>query len=148
MRRINKIIVHCSATPEGKDYTIDDIYDWHVNGNGWLDVGYHFIVYRDGEIVQGRKMSAVGSHVKGHNHDSIGVCYIGGMDAGNKFAKDTRTREQKASLEKFLRYLSYHFNAPIVGHNDYAAKACPSFNAKTEYAGINSDLADLRLVVN
>lgn len=53
MRRINKIILHCSATAEGKDYTIDDTYDWHVNQNGWSNIGYHFIVYRDGEIAQG-----------------------------------------------------------------------------------------------
>ncbi len=147
MRRINKIIVHCSATAEGKDYTIDDIYDWHVNQNGWSNIGYHFIVYRDGEIAQGRKMSDVGAHVKGHNHDSIGVCYIGGMDAKNQYAKDTRTPKQKEALDKLLRYLSYHFNAPIAGHNQYATKACPSFDARVEYKEINDDLGAMRLAV-
>lgn len=147
MRRINKIIVHCSATPEGKDFTVDDVYNWHVKGNGWSDIGYHFLVYRDGTIVQGRKLKDVGAHVRGHNHDSIGVCYIGGMDAANKHAKDTRTEAQIKSLDTLLTYLSFHFNSPVSGHNQYAAKACPSFDAAKEYDYINKKLGAMRLAV-
>lgn len=147
MRKINKIIVHCSATPEGRSHSLDDFRKWHVDGNGWKDVGYHFIVDTDGSIYAARPLNQIGAHTIGHNADSIGVCYVGGVDADMK-PKDTRTAEQKESLDKLLTYLAYSFNAPISGHNDYTnAKACPSFKAKTEYAYINEDLNDMRMIV-
>lgn len=147
MRKINKIIVHCSATPEGRSHSLADFRKWHVDGNGWKDVGYHFIVDIDGSIYVARPLSQIGAHTIGHNADSIGVCYVGGVDADMK-PKDTRTAEQKESLDKLLTYLAYSFNAPISGHNDYTnAKACPSFKAKIEYAYINEDLNDMRMIV-
>lgn len=147
MRKINKIIVHCSATPEGRPHTLADFKRWHVDGNGWDDVGYHFIIDIDGSIYAARPLNQAGAHTKGHNGDSIGVCYVGGVDADMK-PKDTRTAEQEESLDKLLTYLAYSFNAPISGHNDYTnAKACPSFKAKEEYAYINENLNDMRMVV-
>lgn len=147
MRQINKTIVHCSATPEGRSHTLADFRQWHVAGNGWSDIGYHFIIDIDGTIYPARPIQSAGAHVKGHNADSIGVCYVGGVGADMK-PKDTRTAEQKESLNKLLTYLAYSFGAPISGHNDYTgAKACPSFKAKAEYAHINEDLRDMRMVV-
>lgn len=143
MRKINKIILHCSATPEGRSHSLDDFRRWHVDGNGWKDVGYHFIIDIDGSIYAARSLNQAGAHTIGHNTDSIGVCYVGGVDADMK-PKDTRTDAQKESLDQLLTYLSYRFDASISGHNDYTnAKACPSFKAKEQYEYINHRLKHL-----
>lgn len=135
-RNITEIIVHCSATPEGKDYTVNDIRQWH-KAQGWNDIGYHWVVYRDGTVHPGRSESIAGAHTTGHNSNSIGVCYIGGMDSSNKNPKDTRTPEQKQALLKLLKELKSRYpNAKIYSHNKFAAKACPSFDATTEYRNI------------
>ena len=143
MREIRDIIVHCSATKPSQDFGVNDIRRWHV-GQGWSDVGYHFIVKLDGTIEKGRPISVIGAHVKGFNSNSIGVCYIGGVDESGK-PSDTRTEAQKESLDQLLTYLAYRFNAPISGHNDYTgAKSCPSFKAKEQYAYINYKLDKLK----
>ena len=135
-RRIDKIIVHCSATPEGKDYSIDTIRKWHLQ-RGFSDIGYHYIIYRDGSIHTGRDESVIGAHCKGHNSNSIGVCYIGGVAADGKTPKDTRTNEQRQSLLKLLKELKVKYpKASIHGHRDFANKACPSFDATKEYSSI------------
>ena len=134
MRKINSIIVHCSATPEGKPFTVADIDRWHRQ-RGFAQIGYHYVIYLDGSVHTGRPLSQVGAHCQGHNTNSIGICYIGGMTADNKHPKDTRTEAQKQSLIALLRQLRAQFpNAVIHGHRDYAAKACPSFDATKEYA--------------
>lgn len=136
MRKINEIIVHCSATPEGRDYTVEDIDRWHRK-RGFVCIGYHYVIYRDGTIHAGRDVARVGAHCKGHNSRSIGICYIGGMDAQNRHPKDTRTDEQKKSLLSLLKHLRRQYpGAAIHGHRDFANKACPSFDATAEYANI------------
>ncbi len=133
MRIINEIIIHCSATPEGKDYTVNQIRQWHKQ-RGFSDIGYHYVVYRDGSIHTGRPIERIGAHCSGHNAYSIGVCYIGGVAKDGKTPKDTRTAAQKASLIKLIKDLRKKYpNATIHGHREYANKACPSFDAKTEY---------------
>ena len=135
-RKINEIIVHCSATPEGKDYSVDTIRKWHLQ-RGFADIGYHYIIYRDGSIHTGRDESVIGAHCKGHNSNSIGVCYIGGCASDGKTPKDTRTAEQKQSLVKLLKELKAKYpQASIHGHRDFANKACPSFDATKEYSSI------------
>ena len=76
MRNINEIIIHCAATPEGKNFTVEQIRDWHVNGNGWRDIGYHFVIYLDGSVHKGRPIEEVGAHCRGHNANSIGICSV------------------------------------------------------------------------
>jgi len=83
LKTINKLIVHCSATREGQDITVDTIRDWHLK-RGWSDIGYHYVVKLDGTIETGRSVELMGAHVKGHNKDSIGICYIGGVEADGK----------------------------------------------------------------
>ena len=135
-RKIKEIIVHCSATPEGKDYSVDTIRKWHLQ-RGFSDIGYHYIIYRDGSIHTGRDESVIGAHCKGHNSNSIGVCYIGGVAADGKTPKDTRTIEQKQSLVKLLKELKTKYpQASIHGHRDFSSKACPSFDATKEYSSI------------
>lgn len=135
-RNITEIIVHCSATPEGKDYTVKDIDGWH-RARGFNGIGYHYVIYRDGAVAKGRDESVVGAHCTNHNSKSIGICYIGGMDSANKNPKDTRTPQQKESLLKLLKELKKKYpNAKIYGHRDFANKACPSFDATKEYANL------------
>lgn len=92
MREIKSIILHCSATPEGKDFTVADITRWHKE-RGFRTIGYHYVVYRDGTVHKGRPVEQIGAHCEGHNKDSIGVCYIGGLMADGNTPKDTRTAE-------------------------------------------------------
>lgn len=135
-RTINEIIIHCTATPEGKDYTVDTIRQWHRQ-RGFSDVGYHYIIHSNGQIDDGRDVNVAGAHCSGHNSHSIGIAYIGGMTADNKSAKDTRTDEQRTAIKRLLRALrSIYPKAKIHGHRDFAAKACPSFDATSEYKNI------------
>ena len=127
--KTTEIILHCSATPEGKDYTVETIDRWHKDRK-FSCIGYHFIIYRDGSIHRGRPEETVGAHCVGHNSNSIGICYIGGLFEDGKRPKDTRTTEQKESLNSLLSYLmgKYKITMPnIHGHYEFANKACPSF---------------------
>lgn len=136
MRDISEIIVHCSATPRGRNVDTAEIRRWHTEDNGWSDIGYHFVVELDGDIGVGRPQERSGAHCKGKNATSIGVCYVGGI-AENGTAEDTRTDEQKVSLETLLGLLKKSYPSAIIyGHRDFSAKACPSFDAKSEYAHI------------
>lgn len=150
-RRIDLIIVHCSDTPEGRHNTVEDIRAWH-KAKGWADIGYHFVVYIDGSIHNGRDVDKVGAHCSGHNSNSIGICYVGGCEGevkngkivpktdknGYHIPKDTRTWEQKESLKYILKELKKMYpNAKIYGHHDFdKGKPCPCFDAKKEYQDI------------
>jgi len=131
MRKIDEIIIHCTATPERRDVTMAELRRWH-KARGFSDVGYHYVIARNGEVMAGRKEETIGAHCEGHNAHSIGVCYVGGCNKNGK-PKDTRTEAQNASLvallSKLLSYYSLTVN-DIHGHNEYAAKACPSFNVQ------------------
>ena len=142
MKEIKNIIVHCSATREGDDSINAEVIDrWHKK-RGWKGIGYHFVVLIDGSIETGRMINKCGAHTKGMNCSSIGVCYIGGVESernedGKYEAKDTRTPEQIATLLELLRLLKKIYpDAKIHGHRDFAAKACPSFDATDEYKNI------------
>lgn len=129
MRQIKEIIIHCSATPEGRDWTIKDIERDH-KAKGYKKVGYHYVVCLDGSIEKGREEKEIGAHCKGHNAHSIGICYIGGCDSEMR-AKDTRTDEQKTSLVKLIQGLKLHYPGILVhGHNKYANKDCPCFGVE------------------
>ena len=135
-REIKEIIVHCAATPEGKNFTVKDINKWHIE-RGFDCIGYHYVIYLDGSIHNGRGLNKPGAHCTGHNSKSIGICYIGGVDKDGKTPKDTRTKEQKESLLLLLKALKTKFpKATIHGHKDFANKACPSFNASVEYKNL------------
>lgn len=135
MRTINEIIVHCSATPEGRSFSAADIDRWHRQ-RGFSGIGYHYVVLLDGVVERGRPEEGVGAHCKGHNRQSIGVCYIGGLDSCNKL-KDTRTTAQRHALLQLMRELKQRFStATVHGHCEFAAKACPCFNAAAEYENV------------
>lgn len=135
-RDIKEIIVHCAATPEGKNFTVKDIDKWHKQ-RGFTCIGYHYVIYLDGSIHTGRNLNLSGAHCTNHNYKSIGVCYIGGVAKDGKTPKDTRTQAQKDSLIALLKELKAMFpNAKIHGHRDFACKACPSFDASAEYKNL------------
>lgn len=126
-RAISKIILHCTATPEGKDYTVEQIRQWHL-ARGFSDIGYHFVVYRDGSVHRGRHIEQIGAHCSGQNACSIGISYVGGCAKDGKTPKDTRTPEQTIALHKLVEDLLNQFpGATLHGHYEFANKACPSF---------------------
>lgn len=148
-RRIDLILVHCTATPEGKDYTVDQIREWHTapkpKGNGWSDIGYHYIIYRDGSVHLGRDVDIAGAHCEGYNSYSIGIVYVGGLEnipgkpVSELPSKDTRTEAQKLALVDLLVKLRRLYpHAEISGHRNYdkKGKTCPSFDARNEYRDI------------
>ena len=137
MRKIDKIILHCSATPEGRDHDVEDIRRWHLR-RGFSDIGYHYLIHIDGTIEPGRPIEKRGAHTAGFNKGSIGICYVGGMDKDMKHPKDTRTKAQKDSLIKLMHELIYKYNKDMTihGHNEFANKACPSFNVQVEYENL------------
>jgi N-acetylmuramoyl-L-alanine amidase len=137
MRKINKIIVHCTATPEEREVTTSDLHKWHVEERGWKDIGYHFFIDIFGKVHECRPVEQTGAHTKGNNWDSIGVCYAGGLDKDLK-TKDTRTEEQKDALEHLLCQLKDTYGGVVYGHRDFSTKDCPSFDAKTEYDYISN----------
>jgi N-acetyl-anhydromuramyl-L-alanine amidase AmpD len=152
-RRIDEIIIHCTATPEGKDKTVEQIRKEH-KAQGWADIGYHYIIYRDGSVHEGRDVNIAGAHVSGHNSYSIGIAYVGGLEPETCAPyhllkpKDTRTDLQKAALLSLLLDLRKLYPKAIIqGHRDFSpdkngngivepnewVKDCPCFNAKAEY---------------
>lgn len=136
-RAIDELIWHCAATREGQDFTVADIRAWHKQ-RGFSDIGYHYVVYRDGRIMLGRPVGQQGAHCadSGKNRGTIGACYIGGVAADGKTPKDTRTQAQRASMLWLTRELARrHPIKRVTGHNQYAVKACPSFDVRKDELG-------------
>lgn len=133
MRAINEIIIHCTATPENRAVTVGEIRSWH-KAQGYNDIGYHYVIMLDGSICVGRSLEIVGAHCLGHNAFSVGVAYVGGVDANGK-AKDTRTFKQRRALRRLVDALKTAFPTitKVSGHNEYANKDCPCFDAKNEF---------------
>lgn len=134
-RKINELVIHCSATKEGQEYTVDDIERWHKQ-RGWREIGYHYVVHLDGTIIETyRKPGEVGAHVRGRNRSTLGVCYIGGLDSYGR-PRDTRTPAQRAAMRWLAIALAEKHRLKIIsGHNQYAAKACPCFDVPTDELG-------------
>lgn len=145
MRKIDYIVIHCSATKEGENFSAKDIDRWHRK-RGYRSIGYHYVIRLDGTLESGRPEEQVGAHVKGYNARSIGVCYIGGLSRTAE-PKDTRTDAQKSMLRWLVEKLKQKYpKAQVVGHRDLSPdrngngkvdkwewlKACPSFDVKTE----------------
>ena len=137
-RDVNEIILHCSATREGQDISVETIRGWHVDGRGWSDIGYHVVILLDGTVEAGRPMRRSGAHVRGRNKHSIGVCYIGGVEADGKTAKDTMTPAQEQAFRNYVTTVRQILGpyVAISGHNQYSSKACPSFDVREKFADI------------
>lgn len=132
-RKINKIIIHCSATPPNMDIGVDEIREWHTTPpENYSDVAYHYILRRDGHCEAGRDVEKAGAHCRGHNSDSIGVCLIGGVDKDMKPQSNFTNAQWSAlpSTIRFIRALVGDNLLPIYGHNEFSSKACPSFDVQ------------------
>lgn len=133
MRNITEIIIHCSATPAGREVHASDIDRYH-RLRGFSGIGYHYLVTAAGDVEKGRPDDQVGAHCLHHNKNSIGVCYVGGLDAETMLPADTRTPAQRKALINLLGRLRARYpRAVIHAHRDFADKACPCFDATTEY---------------
>lgn len=129
MGPITHLTIHCAATPEGRHVDAATIGAWDKAKFG--QVSYHHVIELDGKVTQTLKDDQKGAHVGGHNTGNIGICYIGGMDAQNKVAKDTRTPAQKHALAELVRtYQGRYPGLHVLGHRDWpdVVKACPSFD--------------------
>jgi len=142
----NFLVVHCSAwNPETRtQFTgVEDIREYHIKKNGWKDIGYHYVIRRDGTRELGRPTWAVGAHVEGENWQSLGICLVGGVDDAGQPANNF-TPEQMTTLEHALvvLYQQYYGRAKVVGHHDFdgVKKACPSFDAKGWWVPIGAAL--------
>ena len=134
MRRIDLIVIHCSATRENRSFPVTSLIACHQARFGFT--GYHYYITRDGQTYQTRHENLVGAHARHYNKHSIGVCYEGGLDANGRPA-DTRTEAQKHALWALLKSLRQDYpEAKILGHRNLpqVAKSCPCFNAEAEYA--------------
>lgn len=144
MRLINRMVIHCAATPAGAVFTSADIRQWHL-ARGFNNIGYHYVILLDGTLETGRPLEKAGAHAQGFNTASIGVCYVGGMLNGK--AHDTRTEAQKTTLRTLVDlFKSVYPNMIVCGHRDLSVdlngdgvitpnewmKDCPSFDVKTE----------------
>lgn len=131
MRQITRIIIHCAATTPDQDVGVDDIRRWHRQ-LGWRDVGYHYVIRRDGRLELGRDIALAGAHAVGHNHDSIGICLAGGLN--RQGVPDCNyTRHQWQRLESLVRDLikTTPTITDVLGHRDLnAGKACPCFSVR------------------
>ena len=127
MRNIDTIIIHCSDTPPSMDIGVDEIRRWHVEERGWDDIGYHFVIRRDGTIEPGRNIDIQGAHAAGHNHGSLGICVVGGQTALGE-PDCNYTSEQWKSLDQLCTDMDFMYSADIIGHRDVSKKDCPCFD--------------------
>ena len=128
---VEYLVVHCSATPEDMDIGASDIKRWHLQ-RGWLDIGYHYVIRRDGTVEKGRNDNTPGAHARGYNQKSLGICLVGGVESDGKSPEANYTHAQWESLESLLSVLLVdHEGAQVLGHRDLpnVHKACPSFDA-------------------
>ena len=131
IREVEYLVIHCSATPEDMDIGAEEIRRWHLQ-RGWLDIGYHYFIRRDGLVEKGRNDNVPGAHARGYNEKSLGICLIGGVESDKQTPEANYTHAQWDSLEHLVRTLSGdHEDAVVVGHRDLpgVGKACPSFDA-------------------
>lgn len=135
MRDIDTIVIHCSATRpnwwamERSDDKVDEIRRWHMEERGWSDIGYHYVIDRNGDIVEGRPVERTGAHARGYNKGSIGICLLGGhgSSAEDRF-EDNFTNLQGESLKELIEELDVEYDIKdIIGHNQVSSKSCPGF---------------------
>lgn len=153
MAKLKYLVLHCTATPEGREVSSDDIRAWHTNpvskgGRGWKQVGYTDLIHLNGKVerlVNNNEDANVDpweitNGAKGYNSISRHVVYVGGVVADGETAKDTRTKAQLVAMEGYVKeFHRKHPNVRIIGHNEVAAKDCPSFDVQVwlKEIGIN-----------
>ena len=148
MTDVNRIVIHCSATEQWRDVSVDEIRRWHKL-RGFKDIGYHYVIGLDGTVHAGRSVSMMGAHAMGYNDKSIGICYVGGLERNTKEPMDTRNPKQKESLVNLVETIKNIFDIKYIdGHRDLSVdlngdgvitpnewmKQCPCFDVHKEFA--------------
>lgn len=129
------IAIHCSDTPPSMEIGVDEIRSWHVDDNKWSDIGYHYVIKRDGTIENGRDIQKVGAHERRINRTSVAICLVGGKTQNFKEPDFNYTDKQMASLRSLVtRLVRYYPKAQVVGHNEFSEKTCPNFNVPAWWA--------------
>ena len=123
------IIVHCAATKPSQDVGVREIRQWHKE-RGFLDVGYHFVIRRDGTVEDGRDVDVIGAHCEGKNYTSVGVCLVGGIDDKGNFEANFTSAQMNALRSLIVTLQAKYPGAVLRAHHDFAQKACPSFDLK------------------
>ncbi|MCW7552986.1 N-acetylmuramoyl-L-alanine amidase [Endozoicomonas gorgoniicola] len=125
----NYIVIHCSATRANQNVTFDDIKRWHTMERAFFDIGYHWVIERDGSVKQGRPVDDWGAHAKSHNHESVSICLVGGLDDNNQ-SEDNFTPLQKRMLKLLVAgHQALYPEAIVHGHYHLSkVKACPNFD--------------------
>ena len=146
MREIDRIILHCTATESDNDVRIDDVRKWHTDpvedgGRGWSDVGYHYLIRLDGTIEVGRPLHKQGAHTRGHNGDSIGIAYAGGLHQGEP--TDTLRPVQERAFITLCHALRQVLCRPLVlhGHREFSSKSCPCFDMFPRFTHLQRQLS-------
>ena len=131
MRYISRIIIHMAYTPPQMDIGVAVIREWHIS-RGFRDVGYHFVIRRDGSVEKGRDINDVGAHTLGHNNDSIGIVLVGGKHPSKDEVEVNFTSAQWRSLDRLVKdlMLNHETIKDISGHKDNMPTKCPGFNVK------------------
>tara|TARA_Y100000593_G_scaffold87087_1_gene166961 strand:+ start:319 stop:741 length:423 start_codon:yes stop_codon:yes gene_type:complete len=124
------IVIHCSYTKPNMDIGLREIRDWHVNDNGWRDVGYHYIIRRNGEVELGRNVKDTGAHAAGYNHKSIGIALVGGMADDNSTEDNFTDKQWTTLLDLVKQKLIDYPDAKVIGHNEISEKDCPCFDVQ------------------
>jgi len=153
-KTLRLLVIHCTATPEGREVSSTEIRQWHTRpvsqgGRGWRQVGYTDLFHLDGKVermVENNEDAYVDgwevtNGVVGHNSEARHIVYVGGTEKDGKTPKDTRTPAQRISLENYVKDFHRQFpSVKIIGHNDLAKKACPSFDVRRwlKQIGINN----------
>lgn len=136
IKAVEWIVIHCAATPPSRDIGLVEIREWHLK-RGWFDIGYHYVIRRNGVIEKGRPETRPGAHARGINHISLGICLVGGAsEIDIKDAENNFTLKQMASLKELIEELETRYpDAPVIGHRDIpnVNKACPSFEVMDWY---------------
>jgi len=128
--KTNFIVIHCAATRPNMDIGVEEITRWHVDDNGWSDIGYHKVIRRNGVVEEGRNLKYMGAHAAGYNHKSLGVCMVGGM-SDDLLAENNFTDKQWTALKDLMVQLQVDYpDTNIIGHNEISAKECPSFDVQ------------------
>tara|TARA_R110000823_G_scaffold70608_11_gene162858 strand:+ start:1380 stop:1826 length:447 start_codon:yes stop_codon:yes gene_type:complete len=129
-----RIILHCTATDERSHVDVATIRKWHKQ-RGFSDCGYHYLIHLDGSVEAGRPVSKMGAHTKGHNSDSIGIAYAGGIDYKTRKPKDTMTMYQEIAYLRMVDSLRAVFGElTIHGHNEFSRKSCPCFIVQDKFS--------------
>ncbi|WP_237673814.1 N-acetylmuramoyl-L-alanine amidase [Vreelandella profundi] len=139
------LTIHCAATTASMDIGVDEIRQWHL-ARGWRDVGYHYVIRRDGTLERGRPESQTGAHVGGYNTGNIGVCMAGGVKDDGVTPEDNFTAAQWSALDALLTELHERYpKALIMGHNGFPgheSRGCPCFDWRTYRDGLHDMWAD------